>query len=331
MKSIKLKNINNFLYLSRNYNIIGLQILKSLIRINKKPSYLILPKIKKDRKVKYNKKIFNSEKEPLEKIARSENLKVIRVNSFNSKFILKLIKKKDIRFIFIGGGWPEIMKNKILRLPKIIIINTHPSLLPNYRGADVHRWQILNNEKIFGITFHFVDKFIDSGRIIFKRKIFASINNPIKLTVKLSKIASNSIKTLFNKNLAITYRNQKSVKIIYKRWNWFDKKFFFIKKKDFESIENFVNASYNLPNNFNGPFIKIKDKKIIIRSAKIVDKTINFGKDNVKLFKNFFALKLKLKNKMCKVKSIQLFEDKSWNKNENKSKLINKNFENFFN
>ena len=67
MKSIKLKNINNFLYLSRNYNIIGLQILKSLIRINKKPSYLILPKIKKDRKVKYNKKIFNSEKEPLVK------------------------------------------------------------------------------------------------------------------------------------------------------------------------------------------------------------------------------------------------------------------------
>ena len=123
------------------------------------------------------------------------------------------------------------MKNKILRLPKIIIINTHPSLLPNYRGADVHRWQILNNEKIFGITFHFVDKFIDNGRIIFKRKIFASINNPIKLTVKLSKIASNSIKTLFNKNLAITYRNQKSIKIIYKRWNWFDKKFFFIKKK----------------------------------------------------------------------------------------------------
>ena len=30
---------------------------------------------------------------------------------------------------------------------------------------------------------------------------------------------------------------------------------------------------------------------------------------------------------MCKVKSIQLFDDKSWNKNENKSKLINKNFE----
>ena len=50
------------------------------------------------------------------------------------------------------------------------IINIHPSLLPKYKGLNTHKRVIKNNEKFTGCTVHYVNKFLDSGKIIFKKK-----------------------------------------------------------------------------------------------------------------------------------------------------------------
>ena len=51
------------------------------------------------------------------------------------------------------------------------IINIHPSLLPKYKGLNTHKRVIKNNEKFTGCTVHYVNKFLDSGKIIFKKKL----------------------------------------------------------------------------------------------------------------------------------------------------------------
>ena len=61
------------------------------------------------------------------------------------------------------------------------IINIHPSLLPKYGGKGmygmkVHEAVIANKEKESGCTVHFVDVDIDTGKILFQRKVDVSNN-----------------------------------------------------------------------------------------------------------------------------------------------------------
>lgn len=63
-------------------------------------------------------------------------------------------------------------------LPEIIwtaakygTINLHASLLPQYRGAAPINWAIINGEKETGLTTFFIDKEIDTGRIIGRQKL----------------------------------------------------------------------------------------------------------------------------------------------------------------
>ena len=45
-------------------------------------------------------------------------------------------------------------------------LNLHASLLPNYRGAAPINWAIINGEKETGVTTFFIEKEIDTGKII---------------------------------------------------------------------------------------------------------------------------------------------------------------------
>lgn len=50
----------------------------------------------------------------------------------------------------------------------IAVINTHPSLLPHYRGRHPLPWMLINGEQRGGITHHLIDDSIDAGPMIGK-------------------------------------------------------------------------------------------------------------------------------------------------------------------
>lgn len=77
--------------------------------------------------------------------------------------------------LFVSMSFNQIFKNKIINLPRYNTINCHAGKLPFYRGRNVLNWVLINDEKEFGITVHFVDEGIDTGDIILQR-IF-SIND----------------------------------------------------------------------------------------------------------------------------------------------------------
>lgn len=70
------------------------------------------------------------------------------VCSFNKKFPPELLKS-------VKGGF----------------VNCHPSLLPDYRGANPYSNVIINDEKETGITLHFMDENFDTGNIIVQKKV----------------------------------------------------------------------------------------------------------------------------------------------------------------
>jgi methionyl-tRNA formyltransferase len=51
------------------------------------------------------------------------------------------------------------------------IINLHPSLLPKYKGCSSLTWAMIHNEKQAGFTFHYLTEKVDSGNILYQKKI----------------------------------------------------------------------------------------------------------------------------------------------------------------
>lgn len=74
----------------------------------------------------------------------------------------------DIGFSIRYG---EIISKKIINQFNYGIINTHGGLLPEYRGTYAETHALINNEKEFGVTLHFIDEGIDTGDIIDIKKI----------------------------------------------------------------------------------------------------------------------------------------------------------------
>ncbi len=65
----------------------------------------------------------------------------------------------------------KILPKYFIKLYEGKIINIHPSLLPKYKGLNTHKRVIENNEKYTGCTIHHVNRYLDSGKIIFQKKV----------------------------------------------------------------------------------------------------------------------------------------------------------------
>ena len=75
--------------------------------------------------------------------------------------------KADLQVVVAFRMLPEV----VWSMPRFGTFNVHAALLPQYRGAAPINWAVINGETETGVTTFFLDKDIDTGRII-KRKDF---------------------------------------------------------------------------------------------------------------------------------------------------------------
>ena len=71
--------------------------------------------------------------------------------------------------LFVSMSFNQIFRNELINLPLHKTINCHAGKLPFYRGRNILNWALINDEKEFGITVHYVDDGIDTGDIILQR------------------------------------------------------------------------------------------------------------------------------------------------------------------
>lgn len=91
--------------------------------------------------------------------------------SLKDKGTVETIKNLSPDLIVVSS-FNQIIPQPIINIPKLGIINIHPSLLPKYRGATPTVWVLLNGEKETGITIHFIEnERIDCGRIVSQAKL----------------------------------------------------------------------------------------------------------------------------------------------------------------
>src|SRR3989344_6691916 len=71
--------------------------------------------------------------------------------------------KFDLIFSVLHG---KIFKPAHLENTRLGIINLHPAPLPQYRGCNSYSHAIMNGEKKYGVSLHYIDEGIDTGAII---------------------------------------------------------------------------------------------------------------------------------------------------------------------
>lgn len=104
----------------------------------------------------------------LSEIAGEYNIPVLKYPDINSNVFFQLIEKYPTD-LFVSMSFDQIFKEKTIHYPKMKTINCHAGKLPFYRGRNILNWVLINDEKEFGITVHYMDSGIDTGDIILQR------------------------------------------------------------------------------------------------------------------------------------------------------------------
>ena len=283
-----------FIYLSRHFNIIGYYILKNLLEKSRfKPCAVILPTLNQSNtssKEDHYKEInfFHCESlkffKDIEQLAIRHKIPSFKIDSIKTDAAYKLLQSLQPDLIVLGGGWPELLPEHLINMPRLGVINTHPSLLPKFRGTDVHRWQIYKNVQKSGATIHYVDKGFDTGPII--GQVVININSydiPQKLHKKVALAARDLMVEVLEKIKKSNAEDKVSVQIqtarddlslYYSAWCWDDEFMQMNWNRSANDIHRYILACTQESFKYNGPFFFIKNNKIILRQAEV----INFNK-----------------------------------------------------
>lgn len=109
---------------------------------------------------------------PVKEYAVEHNIPVLQPTNLKDEDFIKELSGyyADLFVVVAFRMLPEV----VWSMPLKGTINLHGSLLPNYRGAAPINWAIINGEKETGVTTFFIEKEIDTGKIIDQRKINVS-------------------------------------------------------------------------------------------------------------------------------------------------------------
>lgn len=99
--------------------------------------------------------------------------------------------------LIISYGYRYIIKKEIIDKYRGKIINLHISYLPWNRGADPNIWSFIENTPK-GVTIHLIDEGIDTGEIIFQKKL--EFNKNVETLRSSYEILQEEIQLLFKEN-----------------------------------------------------------------------------------------------------------------------------------
>ena len=215
----------------------------------------------------------------LKKFADLNKIDFYIFKDINSKKTLNLLSSYNAD-LHVSMSFNQIIKKDLMRTSPKGFINCHAGALPFYRGRNILNWVLINGEKEFGVTVHYIDEGIDTGDIILQKKYSISKKDDYRSLLNRSYIYCSNL-LLESLNLIyfdkVERINQKSIDPIgsYCRRrvsgdeliNW---------NSNSESIFNFIRGITSP-----GPGARsfFKNKEIIILGSKMLED--NYKKNKI--------------------------------------------------
>ena len=64
------------------------------------------------------------------------------------------------------AGYPWLLPPEVLAIPRLGVVNTHPSVLPRHRGPYPFAWAVREGDTELGLTVHLMDERFDTGPVL---------------------------------------------------------------------------------------------------------------------------------------------------------------------
>lgn len=96
--------------------------------------------------------------------------KIIKLSSVNNRECISILQKISPELILVNGT--RIISKEVLNSLPVKFINIHAGITPKYRNVHGAYWALVNHDFAnCGVTVHQVDQGIDTGNIIYQKKI----------------------------------------------------------------------------------------------------------------------------------------------------------------
>lgn len=249
------KNASKFVWLSAN--VFGYEVLKEVLKIGKVKISGIITLSPKSKVKMYD----GVPKEKWYELG----IPVYETEDINKEE--KLIKSLNPDFV-ITAGWRQVISKDILKLPVKGFIGFHPSLLPKGRGPAPIINTILLDLKKSGITIFYLGEGVDNGDIIGQAKFDVKDNDYAgdlyEKTIKGAKELIKILPLLAGGQAPKISQKEEDASYFPKRTSKDNE--ININKDSAEDIYRKIRA-FSRP--YNGAYIKINDKKLIIWEADL--------------------------------------------------------------
>jgi len=141
-----------------------------------------------EKTLRYGDGVFRS----LREVGRAHGFPVVTCGDQNSaRAVAQLERWSPDLAIFTGGN---ILRDEVLKIPRLGILNSHLALLPEIRGMSSPEWSLLCGVPL-GITIHLMDSGIDTGPILVRRE-FAGADDCDSLTDLRKRMIAEGIELL---------------------------------------------------------------------------------------------------------------------------------------
>ncbi|HRZ25806.1 MAG TPA: formyltransferase family protein [Spirochaetota bacterium] len=279
------------LFITRHFNHSGYIILNRLIKekfniiaivLHKTSDTWLNPIIKYFNILWYKFKCFYYNCEPLKNIksekdlAKRHRIKILWTETIKSDSFYYDLKKLNPDIIVLGGGWHELIPERVFLFPHLGCLNTHPSLLPEFRGTSITRWQLLFGLEKTGSTIHYVDENFDTGGILAQASFVIPDNaTPQYLFKLLGNIGADLIVPLLKKfeeegrQPSINLSHNSKYSNYYSRWVWSLNSLKINWMNNFHSIHFHVLANTQESYEYLGPYFTYNNHRYFLRKTKL--------------------------------------------------------------
>lgn len=290
------------LYVTRQFNRSGYYVLEHLLNAGLDVAAVVVPPVTATHgrldwlnrpalswleKVRYRSEVayFRGQKLRFDKsvlrLARNAGVPALELSTLQNPEAAEIFRGISPDLLVVGGGWPELIPPEVLRIARLGAINTHPSLLPEFRGTDVHRWQVLSGVGTSGVTVHFMDEAFDTGGILGRVEIaLDGSETPQEVFERSARAAGPLVIETINRlaasapdrasSLAQVHRNDPAK--YFSKWPWDDDEFLRIDwRRSAIAIERLVRAAAQEAYCYRGPVFSACGVHYILRRASVVE------------------------------------------------------------
>lgn len=114
--------------------------------------------------------------------------------------LVELLQENEAEWVILAG-YMRLIGETLLTAYENRIINIHPSLLPSFPGKDAIGQAMAHGVKVTGVTVHYVDAGMDTGKIIAQDAVEVIDGNREQTEARIHKLEhalyTNTLKQLF--------------------------------------------------------------------------------------------------------------------------------------